>query len=95
MIETTIVPGEPAEWREFDSEDYDPAATGDDDALGALIAEHTPEDPFGVVVVTGPMANVSDGLLRRLAAQGIPTKVRREDHEEYKVNDKKEKKHKK
>jgi hypothetical protein len=95
MIETTVVQGNPDEWREFENEDYDPAAEGDDDALGALIAERSTEDPFGVMILAGPMENVSDGLLKRLASQGIPTRVRRADRDEQKVNEKKDKKAKK
>ena len=97
MIETTLVPGTPAEWRDFDNEDYDPnaAVDGDEDLLGALLAERTPDDPFGVVIVADPIERVSDSMVARLANALVPTKVRRESRSEDKPREKKDKKHKK
>jgi hypothetical protein len=96
-IEQTLVPGTPAEWREFDNEDYDPNAEvdGDEDLLGVLLAERTPEEQFGIVIVADPVERVSDSLISRLARALVPTKVRRESRSEEKTGTKKTKKGKK
>jgi hypothetical protein len=97
MTEQIMVPGNPAEWREFEVDDYDPQAVfgSDEDELGALLAERTQEDPFGIVLVADPVENVPDDLIKRLAGQRVPTKLRRESHTEEKVAAKKDKKEKK
>jgi hypothetical protein len=92
--ETTVVPGNPPSWREFAIEDYDPEAEREDDALTALAAERTDDDPFGIVVVIGPVDAAPDALIKRLAAMMIPTRVRRESREESKPGEKKKPKDK-
>jgi hypothetical protein len=90
-IETTVVPGVPPSWREFDNADFDPQAAvgGDEDLLGELIAERTREDPFGIALLADPVEAVDQGLIKRLAALMIPTKVCRGGRDEHKVGEKK------
>lgn len=92
--ESTLIPGNPPSWREFDLEDYDPKAEvgGDDDTLSELLAERTAEDRFGVVITVDPMAEIPDSLVKRLAAALVPTKIRRESRGEQKPGEKKTKK---
>lgn len=94
MSEVTVVPGTPSDWREFDSEDYDPNAVhdSDEDMLGVFLAERTDEDKFGIVIVADPIEVVPDELIKRLSQMQIPTKIRRESREESKAGSKKTKK---
>ena len=90
-IETTVVPGVPPEWRDFDTADYDPQAEvgGDDDALGELLAERDTDHPFGVAIQADPVEVVAPALIKRLAALMIPTKVCRAARAESKPGGKK------
>lgn len=94
--EIQMVPGTPTEWREYPSEDYDPAAEpgSDEDTLGTLLADRDEENQFGITVVAGPVEIVPDNLIKRLAGMMIPTKIQRQSHEESKAGEKKGKKHK-
>ena len=86
VSEQVVVPGTPSDWRDFEVEDYDPAAApdSDEDTLGELLAERSEEDMFGVVLVADPVENVPDDLIRRLAGLRVPTKLRRESRDEDK-----------
>jgi hypothetical protein len=90
-IETTIVPGIPPEWRDFDNADYDPQAEvgGDDDALGELLADRDAEHPFGVAIQADPVEAIDPALVKRLASLMIPAKVCRSARDEHKAGDKK------
>lgn len=81
---TTLYPGTPASWREFDVKDYDPRAQVDseEDRLGALIRERKPEDAFGITVTADPADVVPDQLTRRLAGALIPTRLVRRSRSE-------------
>jgi hypothetical protein len=95
--ETTLVPGEPEEWKEFENADYDPAAEAgsDEDLLGALIAELPEADPpFGIMVVCEPFEVPHPSLVKRLAATRIPSKVHYEARGGGKVGEGKKKKSK-
>jgi hypothetical protein len=76
---TTLYPGTPPSWREFDVRDYDPQARVDseEDRLGALIRERKPDDAFGITVTAGLADVIPDSLVRRLAGTLIPTRIER------------------
>jgi hypothetical protein len=85
---TTLYPGTPPGWREFDVRDYDPRARvdSDEDRLGALIRERKPEDAFGITLTAGPADVIPDSLVRRLSGALIPTRIERRGREESKVD---------
>lgn len=85
---TTLYPGTPPGWREFDVRDYDPRARidSDEDRLGALIRERKPEDAFGITVTAGPADEIPDALVRRLSGALIPTRIERRSREDAKVD---------
>jgi hypothetical protein len=94
MSESTLIPGNATDWREFAVEDYDPDARfgSEEDTFGAFLAEQ--EGSFGITLVADPVEDVPDNLVKRLATLRIPTRLRRESRGEEKPGDKKKAKDK-
>jgi hypothetical protein len=92
--ETTLVPGAAEEWRDFDNADYDPQAKigGDEDLLGAFLADRDADNPFGVMIQADPGEAIDPTLVKRLASMQIPTRVRRAARDEHKAAGGKKKK---
>jgi hypothetical protein len=91
MSESPLIPGDAKEWRDFPVEDFNEAEP-DEDPLGELLAERTPENPFGICIVANPIERIPDALVMRMSGTNIPTKIRRESRDEQKPAKKKGKK---
>jgi hypothetical protein len=96
MTESQLIPGTPSEWREFEVDDYAGAEAGsEEDVLGMFLEDRTLETPFGVILVADPIETIPDALIKRLSAQHIPIRIRREAASDEKKEKKGKKKAKK